>query len=201
MDDKKQASEAIAPQKIYKYESDDRQILVNFLREYSEKLLFICYELDIKIERSSIRSRLSRFIYKTFEVDANVLSSLALTGSFLLLDIFIYSRYKNFTFGTFTSSDITIAVLLYIVMMFAGFTWVISANTLVEDYPAIARSRSLLEKDARSMADKLEKVMRVTIEIQDQIEVNIARKLELDLRITDTESALKYYYLIVEGKF
>jgi hypothetical protein len=55
-----------------------------------------------------------------------------------------------------------------------------------------ARMINLLYDDAGSIADKLEKVMRVTIEIQDQLEINLARKLELDLRIADAQSALEY---------
>ena len=50
----------------------------------------------------------------------------------------------------------------------------------------------VVNKDARTIADKLEKTMQVTIEIQDRIEMNLGRKLELDLRIADTESALVY---------
>jgi hypothetical protein len=50
----------------------------------------------------------------------------------------------------------------------------------------------VVNKDARTIADKLEKTMRVTIEIQDRIEMNLGRKLELDLRIANTESALVY---------
>jgi hypothetical protein len=43
-------------------------------------------------------------------------------------------------------------------------------------------------KNARSIADSLE--------IQDQIETNIARKLELDCRIADASAALELYYSI-----
>ena len=50
----------------------------------------------------------------------------------------------------------------------------------------------VVNKDARTIADKLEKTMQVTIEIQDRIEMNLDRKLELDLRIADTESVLVY---------
>lgn len=50
----------------------------------------------------------------------------------------------------------------------------------------------VVNKDARTIADKLEKTMQVTIEIQDRIEMNLGRKLELDLRIADAESALVY---------
>jgi hypothetical protein len=63
-----------------------------------------------------------------------------------------------------------------------------------------ARMINLLYDDAGSIADKLEKVMRVTIEIQDQLEINLARKLELDLRIADAQSALEYCYSVVEPK-
>ncbi|WP_373547063.1 hypothetical protein [Chamaesiphon sp.] len=57
-----------------------------------------------------------------------------------------------------------------------------------------------MSKDARAIAHKLEKTMRVTIEVQDQIEINIGRKLELDLRVVDAESAPEYYYSVVEAK-
>jgi hypothetical protein len=38
----------------------------------------------------------------------------------------------------------------------------------------------VVNRDARTIADKLEKTMQVTSEIQDRIEMNLGRKLELD---------------------
>jgi hypothetical protein len=60
--------------------------------------------------------------------------------------------------------------------------------------------KDLLERDARMIATRLESAMRLTVEIADQVETNLARKLELDLRIDDASSALEYYYSIVNLK-
>jgi hypothetical protein len=105
---------------FHPYVSEDRQVLVDLMREYAVKTISICQEIEI--ERKLV-NRLLRF-------------------------------------------------------------------------SGLAKSRPLtiLEKEARHVCDNLEKAVRVTIEIQDQIETNIARKLELDCRISDTYPALDYYY-------
>jgi hypothetical protein len=58
----------------------------------------------------------------------------------------------------------------------------------------------LRAKDARLVAGKLESVMSLTVEIANQVEINLARKLELDLRITDASYALEYYYSVANSK-
>jgi hypothetical protein len=50
------------------------------------------------------------------------------------------------------------------------------------------------------IANRLESAMRLTVEVADQVEANLARKLELDLRIDDASSALEYYYSVVNLK-
>jgi predicted GTPase len=53
---------------------------------------------------------------------------------------------------------------------------------------------------SRMIANRLESAMRLTVEIADRVETNLARKLELDLRIDDASSALDYYYSVVNLK-
>ncbi len=50
-----------------------------------------------------------------------------------------------------------------------------------------------LKNEARRISARLEKVVRLGYQIQENLAPNLVRKLELDLRLADAESALEYY--------
>jgi hypothetical protein len=119
-----------------------------------------------------------------------------------LLGVVIFSRYQLLLSGKVELYDLGSVFFLSILTIGTTLSLLqLSKSNTRRTLPKkIVRSIYLLNRDARLIADKLEKVMRVTIEIQDKIEINLARKLELDLRIADAQSALEYYYSIVEAK-
>jgi hypothetical protein len=55
----------------------------------------------------------------------------------------------------------------------------------------------LVENDARTMYSRLESAIRLTITVSDQVEISLAKKLEMDLRIDEARSALQYYESVV----
>lgn len=55
-----------------------------------------------------------------------------------------------------------------------------------------------LKPEARRMAVRLKKIIRIASQIQENLSSNLITKVELDLRLADAESALEYYHEIVE---
>jgi hypothetical protein len=193
-------------QTLYKYESEDRQLLVNLLHEYSEKLIQISQELDLKKQQRSKQTQIYKSIEKIFGI-AFYISAIGLASvSLLILSLYLVFRYQMFVSNqskAFSSDDLMVVAFLLGLFILSGFVVFQSPkiNASTNRTPTkIVRMIGLLEEDTRTIADKLEKVMRVTIEIQDQIEINLARKLELDLRIGDAQSALEYYYSVVKTR-
>jgi hypothetical protein len=187
--------------KFYKYESEDRQLLVDLLHEYSEKLMSVASKLEIKNQQSSNRSKFAIFSIEILFGVFSAIGFFSVTFGFIFFGVFVYSRAQSLFSGNLDSTDLLISLPLLLVSLGIFLVSGKAAAADIENIPGrIDRNIYLLSRDARLIADKLEKVMRVTIEIQDKIEVNLARKLELDLRIVDAQSALEYYYSIVEKK-
>jgi hypothetical protein len=64
--------------KFYKYESEDRQLLVDLLHEYSDKLISVARELEIKSQQVGSNARLNElieiiFVRYWFPANSNVL--------------------------------------------------------------------------------------------------------------------------------
>lgn len=187
--------------KFYKYESDDRQILVNLLHEYSDKLMLISQELEIKEQQAEDRSKFNEFMEIIFKISMYIAGSSLVIICLFTIVLFFASKYQMFISGNFNLAVITTMFLLFTIAILTSLFLLQLSRTNARILPKkIVRNIYLLKRDARIIADKLEKVMHVTIEIQDRIEINLARKLELDLRIADAESALEYYYSIIEPR-
>lgn len=190
---------------FYQYDSEDRQLLVNLLHEYSEKLVQITQELELKKLQRGKHAKAYNLIEKIFEIYFFVngiilaLFSLILLFSWLIVryNMFVSNQLKGFESTDFFAVFVSLALAIVSSFMFRVSRADASKNKLPTK---IVRMINLLEKDTRTIADKLEKVMGVTIEVQDQIEINLARKLELDLRIGDAQSALEYYYSVIETR-
>jgi hypothetical protein len=172
-------------QQYYKYESDDRQILVDLLHEYSAKLTNICDDLFVA---SNIQKS---YLY------IGLLSSLLIV--FYMVKIWIGETYHGIEIDPLRLINFFLQTSAALIV-FALTTKVLSLSPFFKSYARSMTQKRLLERDAAIIAGKLEKVMQVTIEIQDQIETNLSRKLELDLRVADAQSALEYYYSIFTSK-
>jgi hypothetical protein len=170
---------------FYKYDSNDRQLLVDLLNEYSSKLIESAHELESTRKIESKRSNIKNLL---------VLSILSVTFV-LLIQIFPLILSIKVESQFLWSHIILLTVSLACFVSIVGLV-----KNAIKTSEQTIKYIDLLKEDAESIADKLEKVMRVTIEIQDQLEINLARKLELDLRIADAQSALKYYYSVVDTK-
>jgi hypothetical protein len=170
---------------FYKYDSNDRKILVDLLQEYSTKLITIC---DNLFAAKNIQKSYFYFI---------------LLSSFLIVFYIVKTRIDEIYYGLQIDRLWLINFFLSTSTTLIIFALTIKISSLSPFFKPYARSitqKRLLERDASIIAGKLEKVIQVTIEIQDQIETNLSRKLELDLRVADAQSALDYYYSVFNSK-
>jgi hypothetical protein len=59
----------------------------------------------------------------------------------------------------------------------------------------IQQKLKLLRRDANTISFRLEKVIRVGSQTQEHVLDNFTSRIELDLRLSDAESALKHHYI------
>jgi hypothetical protein len=211
------------PQKIHLYNSDDRQLLVDLLHEYSEKLV----ESSRMVARSSHFSNEHNF--SLLKSTISILFGYILSASFAYLlwqflasfiKIKLYeamNQYGEFWYK-YSGQNIYVVLdqrLLYDSSKIITITsflllpislWLLKKSNLSPSSYLSHFDKSqlieaeLIERDARMIATRLESAMRLTVEVADQVETNLARKLELDLRIDDASYALEYYYSVVDSK-
>jgi hypothetical protein len=193
------------PKVVHKYDSDDRQILVDLLHEYSEKLVGMSRRIILNGDQSKRKSEFNLFVIFTLVLSVCI--------SYLLWNFFqafeesmttIPSRNIVFLMlhWNFLSSQSFISILCTAALLFALMYWKLSiymgyGPKARRDYYLDEMELNLQEKDAQMIAGKLESVMRLTVEVTNQVETNLARKLELDLRLADASYALEYYHSIV----
>lgn len=181
-------------QKFHEYDSEDRQLLVNLLHEYSDKLVEASREVARKkagISAGEIITFIPCFIFSCS------FSYLFWTVMSSYMEINLESTYSQYSSIIILST----AILLFpIVLLFFIRTNLFYSFSLSKQSRLQKIENDLLEKDARMIANRLESAMRLTVEIADRVETNLARKLELDLRIDDAASALEYYHSVVNLK-
>jgi hypothetical protein len=178
-------------QKFHQYDSDDRQLLVGLLHEYSDKL--------VKASREIARNKTN-----TKEANKSLYLLLGASGSFSYLFWQLFLARNNFNGDTslyfVVSNNLFLVILATSVLIFL-FLSLFFPKSLMYSFLSFGEGENyLLEKDARMIANRLESAMKLTVEIADRVETNLARKLELDLRIDDASSALEYYYSVVNLK-
>ncbi len=176
-------------QKFYQYDSDDRQLLVGLLHEYSDKLV----EVSREIYRSRTNKKIKIHIYTPIYFFTGWFASL-LVSSFIYINNNGFPSRENLILLLLFNAILASIFVFLTGLAFCTITYFISSYRLDEV------KNDLLERDARMIANRLESAMRLTVEIADRVETNLARKLELDLRIDDASSALEYYYLVVDLK-
>jgi hypothetical protein len=184
---------------------EDRDLLILLLHEYSEKLIeksrsLLKNKVIIAQERSVKRSVISFLDSQIF--DFAVLFLLTGCSSLLLNSILFGSS------GILNSNNRNAIVLLFIMLFFLvtfSFTKIPRTNSKYSDSEKgrkkeieIEIEANLLERDARLIANQLESAMRLAAGISDQAEVNLIKRLEWDLRLTDASHALEYYYSVTE---
>jgi hypothetical protein len=172
--------------KSYKYSTEDWQLLVNILHEYGDKLT----NLSRKISIEKYRVELSR----SRRISIAILALAISIGIFILPypDIFFLAQ-KLFTANA--------ATYLYAIIIVSIL--VLSSSTIFERRQKRRKTDiplNVLEQDAQLLSSRLESAIRLTIAVSDQVEISLARKLEMDLRIDEAASALEYYYSVVGSK-
>ena len=85
-------------------------------------------------------------------------------------------------FPSWQSSTLVLSLLFVFLMIVLGLTIFKARQKII-----------LLKRDAKTLAIKLEKVIRVTSQFQEHITTNFVTRIELDLRLADAESALQHY--------
>jgi hypothetical protein len=180
-----------ASQKFHQYDSADRQLLVGLLHEYSDKLVKASREVARK---RTNKKEANKFLY--------FLICFSTTSSYLFWQLFLTRMKSNGDNNLYltVSDNLFLTVLATSVFIFLPLS-LFFTNSLMYSFLSFGEAENdLLERDARMIANRLESAMRLTVEVADQIEINLARKLELDLRIDDASSALDYYYSVVNLK-
>jgi hypothetical protein len=202
------------PKKIHPYNSDDRQLLVNLLHEYSDKLVAMSRE----IVRARVKTSSNRWATKMplFWLLFCISSSLLFWVYLLSLDnsdslpnesrnfiVKMIYFWNYFPVGFIINVSLTSVLLFGIIFSFLNGLFqynIISSHNDDRDSLLLMDTKiedTLKKKDAQMLASRLESTMRLTVEIADQVESNLARKLELDLRIADASYALEYYYSVI----
>jgi hypothetical protein len=173
--------------KSYKYSIDDWQILVNILREYGDKLMNLSRQMSAERNKPS-----GEFVIMRSKFKAAIFAATFTTS--LFFSLFLLSR-KSFT--TMNVTELLYAFFIIIVPILVLTFPIIFEKTRQVDtcIPFI-----LLEQDAQLLSSRLESAIRLTIAVSDQVEISLAKKLEMDLRIDEAKSALEYYYSVVGSK-
>jgi hypothetical protein len=191
------------PKVVHKYDSDDRQVLVDLLHEYSEKLVTMSRRIILNGDQSKRKSEFN--LFAIFTLVLSVCISYLLWNFFQAFEESVTTS-RNMVFlmlhWNFLSSQSFINILCTAALLFALMYWRLSiymgyGPKARQDYYFDEMELNLQEKDAQMIAGKLESVMRLTVEVTNQVETNLARKLELDLRLADASYALEYYHSIV----
>lgn len=202
--------------KSYRYTTEDWQILINILRRYSTELKSLAQQVLIaKSRKKSILQpvithfRFMRiYLSNSSEKEMIILYVILLVMVLLLLLLVLVTIYPPFTFEfakiiLITSDGIKefASVIVFLISVCLGGMYILeySAYSSISLRTSGRNSRDLfrlelLEKDARVMSTRLESAVRLTITASDQLEISLAKKLEMDLLVDEAISALEYYH-------
>lgn len=139
------------------YSSEDRELLISLLKEYSEKLTVACDGVN----QQKIINR------------------------FLLLLLSILAPSFRIWIPQLDSFPISLTVILLVAFAFSIY---------------VTKSVSDLKYKSKTIAIKLEKAVRITSQIAEHFEDNFSKRIELDFRLADAESALEYYKKIEQRR-
>jgi hypothetical protein len=171
--------------KSYKYGSEDWQVLIRILHDYSDKLMNLSYKLS-KEKKSYQFSRIT-----------SPFTELLLTTLIIVVGLFgfVYSLISLNVKNDVSQALAIVAATLSCATVIAAFLF-----TLMDMSRRKRLTLKYLEKEARVLSSRLESTLRLTISVADQVEISLAKKLEMDLYIDESSSALEYYHLISDSK-
>ena len=109
-----------------------------------------------------------------------------LSSKCLILLIFI-------VFGCFLTTIYFYLRISWIIGGFAFFLMILLGIYIISVSNQESKMLKLISNEAHRISVRLEKVVRLGYQIQENLTSNLVKKLELDLRLADAESALEYY--------
>jgi len=187
------------PDKVAVYLPEDRELILSLLKEYSEKLMYICKQINdenyslndfIKLEKTKEVEQNSKTFFKR-QRQLLILTALSAMVSIMMLAIFSTSLVANLT--KFIQAIVYVDKVIPVVGI--AFSLLLIYYNLI--YMIKFRQKEdFLKHSSRTIAFKLKKIIRAASQIDEHIETSFAKRIELDLRIADAESALEYYELV-----
>jgi hypothetical protein len=148
------------------YSDEDQKLIISLLNEYSAKLLHICEQIDEhEISKDLFFSSLLLFVV-----------SIPGLGALLIQVPFSFS--SNSPVLTYTYLSMLITITLF---------------AIYKRMNSIIRKAKSLRRDSEILSIKLEKVVRIGSQAHEHVVSNFVSRVELDLRLTDAESALQRY--------
>jgi uncharacterized membrane protein YobD (UPF0266 family) len=113
-----------------------------------------------------------------------------LTTFFVSVLALIFSLATTITFPLITSLE-----------SFFFFSTCFLEIFLLEAFYENKRALLLLQRDAKRISLKLEKIIRIASQAQEHILNDFVSRIEMDLRLADAESALDHYSFILKSSF
>jgi low affinity Fe/Cu permease len=154
------------------FSSEDREIIVSLLTEYSDKLLKSCERIETHQDQEYFS-----------------LVKLFIPPVIVLVLLFTLPGERPIIFSTEFSLNNQVYILVFIFIL--TVLWLLIANHYKNSLKL-----QLLKRNAKTLAIKLEKVVRIASQAEEHIVGNFATRIELDLRLADAESALEHYSVI-----
>jgi len=175
----------------------DLELLVSLLNEYGNKLLNICEKIDGYHRKNDLQdsvvifSGIVGFISIFFFLTSYLSVSLKSLPSWFSLVLFAI-------FSLFVSFPVSLFVGLVVVLFFSSFF--LLSSDIINIVNRNKKDLKLLLTEAKMIALRLEKIVRIGYQFQEQLAPNRMRKIEIDLRLADAESALNRYSTIQQER-
>lgn len=151
--------------------TEDADLVLSLLGEYAPKLRTMCEEF-VMIRSSRERRRLY------------VVAVGSTVGAFIAAGTLILATRPDF----FASSTLAALAGVYAVPV-VGFAFYLATGLFTQPR---GRRLSWLEGDLRLLAAKVEKLVRTASQLNENLPLELGRRLEFEFRILEAEATLKY---------
>ncbi len=158
---------------FFGYSSEDRELLISMLKEYSSRLIYISEEMENnqKIENSvELTFLILTALFFVFGVISGTIDN-----------IIDWLSEEAKTLGGWGSLASIVSFLIPVIVYI--FRWLGNLYSRIRQ----------LKNKGRGIALRLERLVRTTSQVEEHFEKNLARKIELDFILADAESALDEY--------
>lgn len=147
----------------------DLNLILSLLNEYSGKLMVLNKELESLADKSLF----------------------GMVTLFRNVSLLILAPYLAWYFISMNSAQpVSPEYLLFLY----PFVFVIMAPVIYSYLINVRKLKRQIINDARTIATKLERIIRVASQAEDHLKMNYGSRLEFDLRLADAESAIAHFY-------